>query len=73
MIREAQTIVRRGTWKTWHRLHNLQQHTSGGEDGNRRMARVGMPTSLDANGYRLPASDHELADWIISLRPGTTC
>lgn len=36
-------------------------------DGNKRLALVTMLTFLDANGYRVEATDPELADWIIGL------
>jgi death-on-curing protein len=41
-------------------------------DGNKRTALVAMLTFLEINGCRLPATDPELADWIISLSGGTT-
>ncbi len=36
-------------------------------DGNKRLALVAMLTFLEANGYRVDATDPELADWIIAL------
>jgi death on curing protein len=36
-------------------------------DGNKRLALVAMLTFLEANGYRIQATDPELADWIIGL------
>jgi death-on-curing protein len=36
-------------------------------DGNKRLALVAMLTFLEVNGYIVPASDRELADWIIGL------
>lgn len=36
-------------------------------DGNKRLALVAMLTFLEVNGYRVEASDPELADWIIGL------
>lgn len=36
-------------------------------DGNKRLALVAMLTFLEANGYRINATDPELADWIIGL------
>lgn len=39
-------------------------------DGNKRLALVAMLTFLDVNGYRVPVSDRELADWIIGLSAG---
>jgi death-on-curing protein len=41
-------------------------------DGNKRVALVAMLTFLEVNGYRLSASDRELAEWIISLSTGIT-
>lgn len=41
-------------------------------DGNKRLALVAMLTFLDVNGYRVPVSDRELADWIIGLSAGAT-
>jgi death on curing protein len=41
-------------------------------DGNKRTALVAMLTFLEINGYRVRATDRELADWIISLTRGTT-
>jgi death-on-curing protein len=41
-------------------------------DGNKRTALVAMLTFLEINGYRVRATDRELADWIISLSRGTT-
>ena len=40
-------------------------------DGNKRTALVAMLTFLEINGYRVRATDPELADWIISLSRGT--
>ena len=36
-------------------------------DGNKRLALVAMLTFLEANGYRVNATDPELASWIIAL------
>jgi death on curing protein len=41
-------------------------------DGNKRLSLVAMLTFLDANGYRVEATDPELADWIIRLSGGLT-
>lgn len=41
-------------------------------DGNKRLALVAMLTFLEVNGYRIEASDPELADWIIGLSSGRT-
>jgi death-on-curing protein len=41
-------------------------------DGNKRVALVAMLTFLEANGYRVDATDPELADWIIRLSAGLT-
>jgi death-on-curing protein len=39
-------------------------------DGNKRLALVAMLTFLEVNGYSVPVSDRELADWIIDLSAG---
>ncbi|MEN3340680.1 MAG: death on curing protein [Actinomycetota bacterium] len=36
-------------------------------DGNKRLALIAMLTFLEANGYRVDATDPELAAWIIAL------
>jgi prophage maintenance system killer protein len=36
------------------------------------LALVAMLTFLEVNGYRVEASDPELAEWILSLSAGTT-
>lgn len=36
-------------------------------DGNKRLALVAMLTFLEVNGYRVEASDPELAEWILEL------
>ncbi len=41
-------------------------------DGNKRLALVAMLTFLEANGYRVDATDPELADWIIALSGALT-
>ncbi len=41
-------------------------------DGNKRLALVAMLTFLEANGYRIEATDPELAEWIIGLSGGLT-
>ena len=41
-------------------------------DGNKRLALVAMLTFLEANGYRVDASDPELAGWIIDLSADLT-
>jgi len=41
-------------------------------DGNKRLALVAMLTFLEVNGYRVEATDTELADWILSLSAGET-
>ena len=41
-------------------------------DGNKRLALVAMLTFLEANGYRIDATDPELAEWIIGLSAGLT-
>ena len=41
-------------------------------DGNKRIALVAMLTFLEINGYRIKASDPELADWILDLASGTS-
>lgn len=35
-------------------------------------SRSQMPTFLEFNGYRVQASDPDLADWILSFSAGTT-
>ena len=39
-------------------------------DGNKRLALVAMLTFLEANGYRVNATDPELASWITTLSGG---
>jgi death-on-curing protein len=39
-------------------------------DGNKRTALVAMLTFLEINGWRVEASDPELADWILSFSAG---
>lgn len=41
-------------------------------DANKRLALVGMLTFLELNGYRLEASDPDLAEWILSFSAGGT-
>lgn len=41
-------------------------------DGNKRAALVAMLTFLEINGYRVRATDRELADWTISLSRATS-
>ena len=41
-------------------------------DGNKRLALVAMLTFLEVNGYRVSATDPELARWILDLATGTT-
>jgi death-on-curing family protein len=41
-------------------------------DGNKRAALVVMLTFLEINGWRVEASDPELADWILSFSAGAT-
>jgi death-on-curing protein len=41
-------------------------------DGNKRTALVVMLTFLEINGWRVEASDPELADWILSFSAGAT-
>jgi death on curing protein len=39
-------------------------------DGNKRTALIAMLVFLDINGWRVEASDPELADWILSFSRG---
>jgi death-on-curing protein len=41
-------------------------------DGNKRTALIAMLVFLEVNGWRVEASDPELADWILSFSRGTT-
>jgi death-on-curing protein len=41
-------------------------------DGNKRLALVAMLTFLEANGYRVEATDPELAGWVIDLSASLT-
>jgi death-on-curing protein len=41
-------------------------------DGNKRLALVAVLTFLELNGYRVQASDPELAAWILDLAAATT-
>lgn len=40
-------------------------------DANKRLALVAMLTFLELNGYRVEASDPDLAEWILSFSSGT--
>jgi len=41
-------------------------------DGNKRTALIAMLVFLEINGWRVEASDLELADWILSFSMGAT-
>lgn len=41
-------------------------------DGNKRTALIAMLTFLEINGWRVEASDPELAEWILSFSAGAT-
>ena len=41
-------------------------------DANKRLALVAMLTFLKLNGYRIEASEPDLADWILRFSSGTT-
>ncbi|MCW2970741.1 MAG: death-on-curing family protein [Solirubrobacterales bacterium] len=41
-------------------------------DGNKRTALIAMLAFLEINGWRVEASDPELADWILSFSAGAT-
>ncbi len=41
-------------------------------DGNKRTALVAMLTFLEINGWRVEASDPELADWILRFSAGAS-
>ena len=41
-------------------------------DANKRLALVAMLTFLEINGFRVDASDPDLAAWILSLSAGVT-
>jgi death-on-curing family protein len=41
-------------------------------DGNKRTALVTMLTFLEINGFRVEASEPDLADWILSFSAGAT-
>jgi death on curing protein len=41
-------------------------------DGNKRAALVTMLVFLEINGFRVDATDRELADWILGLSAGLT-
>lgn len=41
-------------------------------DGNKRTALIAMLTFLEINGYRIEATDRELADWILGFSRGAT-
>lgn len=41
-------------------------------DGNKRLALVAMLTFLEINGYRVEASDPQLAEWILKFASGAT-
>jgi len=41
-------------------------------DGNKRTALIAMLVFLEINGWRIEASDPELADWVLSFSSGAT-
>jgi death-on-curing protein len=41
-------------------------------DGNKRTALISMLVFLEVDGWRVEASDRELADWILSFSAGAT-
>lgn len=41
-------------------------------DGNKRTALIAMLVFLEINGWRVAASDPELADWILSFSAGAS-
>jgi death-on-curing protein len=41
-------------------------------DGNKRTALIAILTFLEINGYRVEATDRELANWILGFSRGTT-
>ncbi len=41
-------------------------------DGNKRLALVAMLTFLELNGFKVKATDPELADWIIGFTRGVS-
>lgn len=41
-------------------------------DGNKRTALIAMLAFLEINGWRVEASDSELAEWILSFSAGAT-
>jgi death on curing protein len=41
-------------------------------DGNKRTALIAMLTFLEINGWRIEASDRDLADWILAFSAGAT-
>ncbi|MFZ1155244.1 MAG: type II toxin-antitoxin system death-on-curing family toxin [Solirubrobacteraceae bacterium] len=41
-------------------------------DGNKRTALIAMLVFLEINGWRIEASDPELAEWILSFSAGAT-
>lgn len=41
-------------------------------DGNKRIALIAMLTFLEINGWRVEASDPQLAEWILGLSDQTT-
>jgi death-on-curing protein len=41
-------------------------------DGNKRTALIAMLVFLEINGWRVEASDRELADWVLSFSTGAT-
>ena len=41
-------------------------------DGNKRTALIAMLVFLEINGWRVEASDLDLADWILSFSMGAT-
>jgi hypothetical protein len=62
-MRTADLALQAAALRAWH------HRESNFIDRNKRTALVAMVTFLEINGFRVNASDRELADW--SIRPWT--
>jgi prophage maintenance system killer protein len=62
--------TRTQTWRS--RPPSWRTGLQRASDGNKRTALIAMLVFLEINGWRIEASDRELADWILSFSGGAT-